>query len=253
MTFLEVIFAIFIATVLIGAWVYCALTVIAAMSHLRRSRDAGSGKLASISVLKPLAGKEDSLEQNLRTFFEQDYPHFELLFAIRELDDAAAEIVHRLQSEFPTVSARLIVTGEPPYPNAKVFSLSRMTASAQYDVLVMSDSDVGVGPSFLRQVVMEIGEERYDLATCLYRAVPGRHIWSRLEAIGINTEFWGGALVAKLIEGVKFTVGPTVVARRAVFDAIPWDSFERVPRRGFCVGAKSGRHGIACGSFPACR
>ena len=81
-----------------------------------------------ISILKPLAGVDDGLEENLRTFFEQDYPAFEILFAVRSADDPAIAVAERLRARYPAVPSRLIVTGEPPYPNAKVYSLDRMLA-----------------------------------------------------------------------------------------------------------------------------
>ena len=97
-------------------------------------------------MLKPLAGVDDGLEENLRTFFEQEYPDFEILFAVRSADDPAIAVVERLRARYPAVPSRLIVTGEPPYPNAKVYSLDRMLAAARHDLLVMSDSDIRVTP-----------------------------------------------------------------------------------------------------------
>src|SRR3954469_5114999 len=99
---------------------------------------------APISILKPLAGVDDGLEENLRTFFEQDYPDFEILFAVRSQKDPAIAVVERLCAQYANVPSRLIVTGEPPYANAKVYSLDRMTVAARHDLLVMADSDIRV-------------------------------------------------------------------------------------------------------------
>ena len=146
-----------------------------------------------ISILKPLAGLDLDLESNLRTFFEQDYPAFEILFAVRSEDDPAAAVVARLQREYPKIPSRLVVTGEPPYPNAKVYSLDRMLAAATNDLVVMSDSDIRVTPDLLRTVAAEFQDAHLGVATCPYRAVPGASFWSRLEATGMNTDFWGSA------------------------------------------------------------
>jgi ceramide glucosyltransferase len=199
--------------------VYCVLVVIAARNFLSQ-RSPAEDQLSPISVLKPLAGVDAELEKNLRSFFEQDHPEFEILFAVREPGDPAVRVVEALQAEFPDRAARLIVTGEPPYPNAKVYSLDRMLAQARYDLLVMSDSDIRVGSGFLRSVSAEFGDPQVALATCPYRAVAGRSLWSGLEAEGMNTEFLAGLLVARLVEGVKFAVGPTVAARRQALQAI---------------------------------
>ena len=106
--------------------------------------------------------------------FEQDYSAFEILFAVRSGDDPAAEVVAKLQSEYPTVPSRLLITGDPPYPNAKVFSLDRMMAAAANDLMVMSDSDIRVTPDLLRTVAAEFQDAHLGVATCPYRAVPGR-------------------------------------------------------------------------------
>ena len=108
---------------------YCVLTVVAALRY-RAVVPAPAKHLPPISVLKPLAGVDDGLEENLRSFFEQNYPYFEILFAVRSASDPAIAVAERLRARYPAIPSRLIVTGEPPYPNAKVYSLDRMLAAA---------------------------------------------------------------------------------------------------------------------------
>jgi ceramide glucosyltransferase len=211
--------AIIAACLLAGTMAYCALVVIAAWDYLSQDTATG-GQLAPISVLKPLSGADQGLEGNLRSFFIQDHPNFELLFAVREASDPAVQVVEALRHEFPARAVRLIVTGEPPYPNAKVFSLDRMLSEAQHDLLVMSDSDIRVKAGFLRAIAAEFNDPHVALATCPYRATAGRSFWSQLEAEGMNTEFLAGLLVARLVEGVKFAVGPTIAARKSALEAI---------------------------------
>lgn len=254
-----ILIEIAVGTLVAGSWVYCVLGILAARAQanekqasyppgIETSLDAADTSVGAtyvgLSVLKPLAGLEAGLERNLRSFFEQRYPKFELLFAVRDPFDPAIDLVKQLQGEHPQVTSRLIVTGEPPYPNAKVFSLSHMTHAAGYDVLITSDSDIRVPADFLARIAREAVQNRYDLATCPYRAVPGSHIWSLLEALGINTEFWGNTFVAKLVEGVRFTVGPTVVARRKIFDAIPWDSLSCYLAEDFVLGQRAAESGF---------
>jgi ceramide glucosyltransferase len=202
-----------------GAIVYSLLQILAVFRYLAVLPPT-LFRSDPISILKPLAGLDLDLESNLRTFFEQDYPAFEILFAVRREDDPAADVVARLQREYPKVSSRLVITGEPPYPNAKVFSLDRMLALANNDLVVMSDSDIRVTPDLLRTVVAEFQDGHLGVATCPYRAVPGASFWSRLEATGMNTDFWGSALVARMLEGMHFAIGPTIAARRGVLQSI---------------------------------
>jgi ceramide glucosyltransferase len=205
--------------ILTGSLVYCVLVLYAA-HHYRSERRPPPGQPVPISVLKPLAGVDEGLEENLRSFFEQDYPEFELLFAVRSPEDPAIGVVERLRRQYAGIPSRLIITGEPPYPNAKVFSLRHMIEAARYELLVMSDSDVRVGPEMLRVLAAEFQDPRLGLTTCPYRAVAGPSFWSRLEAIGMNTEFLGGILTARLMEGMRFAVGPTTAARRSALEAI---------------------------------
>jgi len=206
-----------------GSLVYCAVTIVAAARYCGlRAAALGGGSRAwpAISVLKPLAGVDDGLEQNLRTFFEQKYPEFEILLAVRSADDPALEVAERLRAEYPAVESRLLVTGDPPYANAKVFSLERMLAAARHDLIVMADSDVRVGPEMLAAISAEFADKGVGLVTCPYRAAPGKSFWSMLEGIGLNTEFIGGVLVARMLDGMRFALGPTIAARREMLERI---------------------------------
>jgi ceramide glucosyltransferase len=215
-----------LACILAGSLVYCVLVLLAAHNYQSGPSSPASPAPPPISVLKPLAGRDLGLEENLRSFFSQDYRDFDLLFAVRSPDDPAVEVVRKLQSAFPDIPSRLVVTGEPPYPNAKAYSLHCMLEQARNDLIVMSDSDIRVDADFLARAAAEFTDEKIALATCPYRAIGGPSIWSALEAEGLNTEFLGGILVARFIEGVKFAVGPTIIARKSVLEAI--GGFERV-------------------------
>lgn len=234
-----------LAAIVAGSLVYAAL-VIAAVRSYRAQKPPPLQELPPISILKPLAGADDGLEQNLRSFFEQDYPAFEILFAVRRSDDPAIPVAEQLQRQYPHVPSRLVVTGEPPYPNAKVFSLARMLEQARHDLVVMSDSDIRVELGMLRTVAAEFQDSRVGLATCPYRAVPGKSFWSLLEALGLNTEFLAGVLVARLVEGMKFAVGPTIAARRSALERI--GGLERVKdylAEDFMLGKLAAEAGVS--------
>lgn len=212
--------SLLLAAVTAGSLVYCVL-ILAAVWKYRAVPRRALVEAMPISILKPLAGADEGLEENLHSFFRQDYPaEFEVLCAVRSQSDPAAEVARKVHTEFPAVPFQLLITGEPPYPNAKVYSLSHMFGAARHDVLVMSDSDIRVNPGMLARIAAEFQDPAIGLATCPYRAVAGGSFWSLLEAIGMNTEFWGSALVARMLEGMKFAVGPTIVARRRVIEKI---------------------------------
>jgi ceramide glucosyltransferase len=197
-----------------------------------------------ISVFKPLSGVDEGLEKNLHSFFEQRYPVFEILFAVRSASDPAIPVVERLRAAHPAIPSKLIVTGEPPYPNAKVYSLDRMLAAASHDLLVMSDSDIRVDPHMLATIAAEFADPTIGMATCPYRAVPGSSIWSALEAVGLNTEFIGGVLVARMLDGMKFALGPTIVARRETLERIGgFDAVKDFLAEDFVMGKLAAERG----------
>ena len=237
------VLALALLALVVGSLVYCVLTILAAVRY-RAVRPPELRTGAPISVLKPLAGLDDGLEANLGSFFEQNYPGFEILFAVRSPDDPAIAVVERLRARYPGVPSRLMVVGEPPYPNAKVYSLDRMLAAAEHDLLVMADSDIRATPDMLATIAAEFQDERLGLATCPYRAVPGRSFWSTLEAIGLNTEFIGGVLVARMLDGMKFALGPTIAARRQTLERIGgFDAVKDYLAEDFVMGKLAAERG----------
>ena len=207
-----------LSTLLAGSLVYCVLVVVATRRYLR-AKLPPAGNTPSISIVKPLCGRDEGLEENLRSFFVQDYPDFEVLLAVHRESDPAVEIAEKVMREFSgKIGARLIVTGESPIPNAKAYNLNRLVREARHELLVMGDSDVRVQPDLLARLAREFQDPRVGLITCPYRAVGGRTVWSRLEAIGMNTELLGGVLVARMLEGMKFALGCTAAVRRNVLE-----------------------------------
>ncbi len=249
---IELLPALVAGALVLGSWAYCLLQILGAQRY-RSVRPAPASQPEPVSILKPLDGLDDGLEQNLRTFFEQDFGEFEILFAARRDDDPGLQLARRLCREYSHIPARFFVTGDPPWPNAKVWSLELMMREARHDLLVMSDSDIRVTPDMLQIITAEFGDSRLGVATCPYRAVPGPSFWSELEALGMNTEFWGGVFTARLVErGVHFAVGPTIAARRIVIDAVGgWSRLSRYLAEDFVLGqsAAAAGYGVILSSY----
>jgi ceramide glucosyltransferase len=215
----HLILTIILTTLLAGSLVYCFLTMVAARNYLRMPPLRRASR-EPVSILKPLYGADEGLEENLRSFFRQDYPSFEILMTVRGENDPEALTAKRVMEEFPLVPARLMVTGDSPRPNGKVFSLQQMFLQAKHDILLMADSDIRVTPEMTRVIASEMHDPAVALVTCPYRAVPGKSIWSRMEAVGMNTEFLGGVLVARLLDGMNFALGCTLAVRREALESI---------------------------------
>ena len=167
-----------------------------------------------VSLLKPLHGSEPDLESHLQSFFEQEYPKFEIIFCARSEQDPGLEIARRVAARYPAIRSKFLCSGNAPYANAKVWSLERMQSAAAHSFFVVSDSDVSVTPGYLAAVMAPFADERVGMVTCLYRGVAGSGFWSQLEAVGMSVEMSAGVLVAEMLDGMKFALGPTMVVRR---------------------------------------
>jgi ceramide glucosyltransferase len=199
------------------------LFLLAAACFRFRSRPlpaAFTGAWPPVSLLKPLHGLEPALEANLESFFRQDYPCHEIIFGCRQESDPALDVVEAVRRRYPQVPVKIVFSGEPDRPNAKVCSLERMAEVAGCDYLVISDSDVRVSPQYLREVTRPLLQPEIGMVTCLYRGVPSGGLWSRLEALGMSVEMTAGVVVADMLEGLKFALGPTMAIRRDVLGEI---------------------------------
>lgn len=175
----------------------------------------------SVSILKPLDGADPGMYEALRSHCLQEYPEYELIFGVSEEDDPVIPLVRRIQSEFPERSIRLLVCSEQLGPNVKVSNLAQMLPLAQHEFILVNDGDIRVPNDYLRRVMGGFSDPKIGLVTCLYRGIAGESFGSRLEAIGISTEFMAGVLTARRIEnGVHFALGSTLAMRRDTLEAI---------------------------------
>jgi ceramide glucosyltransferase len=207
---------------LITSTVFAGIVLSAVPGYLReRNRvrailDAGRVFTPPLSLFKPLRGADPGLEAHLESFFTQDYPAHEILFCARDADDAGLATARRVAARHPNILAKFLSTGgQPGYINDKVISMEKMAAEAAHEIFVISDSDVRVSPDYLRAVALPFADERVGGMCCLYRgvAVEGG-LWARLEAIGMSVEMSSGVLAARAMEGMQFTLGPTMAFRR---------------------------------------
>ena len=206
--------------------IYLAL-VLAAVFRFRRRRKTAGSFTPPVSLLKPLHGAEPGLREYLAGFFLQDYPEYEILFCARSESDLGLSIAHELAAKYPKIPVRILTSGEPPWPNARCYSLNQMKAAARHDILVITDSDVRVKAEYLREVVKPFRQEETGLVTCVYRGAAAQGgFWARLEALGMSVEMTSGVLVAEMLEGMHFALGPSMAVRKKCVDQI--GGFERL-------------------------
>lgn len=202
---------------LIAAWIgFCASFVYTIFAAVRVAlfpkRWQAAALHKSVTVAKPLCGEEPELLENLRTFCQQDYPDYEVLFGVNDPDDAAIPIASQL--------GEVIVEPHIAGPNRKINTLDAIARRAKGDILVVADSDMRVGPDYLRAVTSPFEDERVGAVTCLYVGRPAAGVASRLGAMHINESFLPSVLVALALQPLDFCLGATMAVRRSALESI---------------------------------
>ncbi len=196
------------------AVIYCARRFFA-------HRDEPPGRFAPpVSVLKPVRGLDREAYKNFASFCRQTYPRYEILFGVAHDQDPSIPPIREVIRDFPDLPIRLLVGSEELGTNDKVNRLCRLVREARYDMLVISDSDIRVGPNYLASVVAPFRDPRVGVVTCLYRGLAEPLLWSELEDINLTSNFLGGVLVAREMEGVRFSLGATMAITRERLSAL---------------------------------
>src|ERR1700689_3660412 len=203
----------------VSSCIYSLLCFWSAAAFLRGrdTREGGSPTkaLPPISTLKPVKGTDPEIYESFRSHCLQDYPQYEIIFGVIDPNDPAIESVKKLQQEFPDRRIHLLVCPKILGANVKVSNLAQMLAEARYDYLIVNDSDIRVEPDYLRRVIAPLADLRVGMVTCLYRGVAAATLGSRLESLGISTDFCAGVLAAFRLEGgIRFGLGSTLAFRR---------------------------------------
>ena len=193
---------------------FTGLVIAGIWRFVMRRRAAKPSFLPPVSLFKPLHGAEPNLEDHLESFFQQDYPQYEIIFGARVSADPGLQAARSVAARYPQIPVKFVLTGEPWHVNAKVSTLELMEKAARNDVFIVSDSDVRVSGEYIRDVVAPFADPKVGAVTCLYRGVAAKGLWSKLEAAGMSIEMSAGVLVADLMEGMQFTLGPTMAVRR---------------------------------------
>lgn len=203
---------IWLAIPALAAAGYYALALLACARSLYKGPPQGGRPAArGVSILKAVHGRDPHLYEALRSHAEQDFPEFEIIFGVSDQADTAIDDIERLRADYPAVPISLHVV-RTSAPNAKVGVLAELAKRARYPVLLVNDGDITVPRDYLRDVVAPLSDPQIGLVTCLYRA--SAESWpSRIEALGIATEFAPSVLVARLLGVAEFALGSTMALR----------------------------------------
>jgi ceramide glucosyltransferase len=197
--------------------IYYLLAIFATLAFSRGANTQASAMPPfepPVSILKPVHDIDFASYENYASFCAQDYPQYEILFAVNEESDPAVTVVKRLIADYPQRHITLLIGAEHFGANQKVNNLVRLAREAKHEVLALSDGDVRVGPQYLRNVVAPLRDGNIGAVTSFYRAIAQHDLFAELEAVGAASDFFAGVLMAAWTEGVKFALGASVITTK---------------------------------------
>ena len=203
----------------LGAIWFYSYAIYAAIAWLSRPNPIEPEFHPPVTILKPICGLDSDAYDNLASFCQQNYPTYQIIFAVLESTDPGIEVVEKIIHYFPELDIQLVVSDRTIGTNRKVSNLANAEAIAKYDILLIADSDIRVGTDYLQRVVQPLHDSEVGVVTCLYRSLAQGWV-AILEALGIATDFHAGVLVSRQLEGIKFALGSTIVIRKAVLEKI---------------------------------
>jgi len=214
-----------VAVLVVAAFplIYYLLAIFAALAFSRRIKVQAPPAPTfepPASILKPVHGVDFASYENYASFCAQDYPEYEILFAVNKENDPAIAVVTQLIADYPQRHISLLIGAEYFGANKKVNNLARLTREAKHEVLALSDGDVRVGPKYLRNVVAPLRDENVGAVTSFYRGIAQNNFYAELEAVGASSDFFAGVLMAAWTEGVKFTLGASVATTKTWMEKI---------------------------------
>ena len=177
--------------------------------------------VASVTILKPLHGAEPGLYDNLRSFLRQDYDGaIQVVFGVSGQSDDAIPVVRRLIDEHPEHDLVLVVGRPARQGNGKIVNLIGMRAAIRHDVVVLSDSDMRVGPRYLVDTVTTLSRPNVGLVTSLYRGGSEPGLWATLASMGIDFHFFPSVLLGLALGQARPCMGATMAFTTETLDAI---------------------------------
>jgi ceramide glucosyltransferase len=206
-----------------------------------------------ISNLQPIRGLDYEAYENFASLCRQDYPDYELLFCVGSSDDPAVPVIQKLARDFPERRIRLFTSAGRSGMNDKVTKLVRLVSEARNEVLVINDSDVRVGPDYLRTVVAPLQDRQVGAVTCFYASTEDKTFAENLQSVGMMSDFFAGLLVSRQLEGVRFALGTTIATTRprlAEFGG--YESLVNRPGDDYLVGCLISGHGHPVKLLPYC-
>lgn len=155
---------------------------------------------------------EAGLALNLESFFHLDYPQYEIVFSVSEENDPAISVIQELIRIYPEVDASLMVGETILGINPKINNLNRSYEIAKYDRILISDSNVRVGPDYLQRLAPHLTDD-VGIATAVVMGTNAQSMGGELEATYLNT-FYARWMHLSAVFGFPAVVGKTMFFKK---------------------------------------
>jgi ceramide glucosyltransferase len=209
------------AGILTASFIYMLLAIFGVLRFARKTRQASVAyDVLPMTVLKPVCGLEPELMENLKSFCDQDFATYQVIFAVRDPKDPAIPTIEKVIAAFPDKDLLLVIDERVLGRNLKASNLANMFRAARHDIIVVADSDMRVRRDYLRAVATPFLDPEVGAATCLYSGVGSKNLASHLGSMFINDWFLPSALISALFVDLKFCFGATMAIRREVLGKI---------------------------------
>jgi ceramide glucosyltransferase len=205
---------------IIPALAYSLITLYCGRSFFAGKPAPFTGFTPPVSILKPVKGVDGDSFENFASFCRQDYPLYQIVFGVASATDPVIPVIERVIAAFPQVDIALVVDDRIHGANYKVCNLMHALAAAKHEILIVCDSDIRVGPGFLREVAAPLADPEVGLVTSPYRTTGVVGSGCAIEALGFSCEMIPNVLVALKLEGLSFALGASMTLRRAALEAI---------------------------------
>ena len=178
-----------------------------------------------ISILKPLKGIDDELEQNIKSFFELDYPDYEIIFGFHSANDPAIQIVKKLVETYPLIKTKIVIDTTEIGLNPKINNLNNIYPYCDGEIIFISDSNTRVKPDFLRKIILYFNDENVGLVSGAIKGTGAKNIFALFENLHLNSFTFGIVQAASSIANIQITIGKAILIRKNILDAI--NGFQR--------------------------
>ncbi len=210
-TALEILLIILI----IGSIVFYLACAVCTHQFFAATDSAIENQADPVSILVPVCGLDEGAWENWSAFCQQNYPDYEVLFGVMDVQDPAIPLLKQLVETFAN-QAQLFVGLEPRGINHKDSNLSYLLEASQHEIIIFADSDIRVNPDYIRTVTAPLADPEVGLVSCAFVGYDPQSLGAAIASFGRCVDFIPSALLARVIDaGFRFAVGATMATRKS--------------------------------------